>query len=317
MAYEHVLYEVSNRVATITLNRPEAMNALSPALEDEMHAALDDADADEEVRAIILTGAGRAFSAGFDIAPSDARRSRLDPSGRQLSDFLKDRWDRDTSMSERLLHLWRLNTPVIAAVNGWALGGGFWYTLACDITIASEDATFGQPEVRHISNTSFLFAALAGWKAAHRYSLTGDHFDAPEALRLGLINEIVPGDQVMTRARALAERIAKVPEPSVRLNKAITCFGWLAMGLGSAMLMNDPLSVLVHSSHNAERDRLLAAMQEGGLRAFLEARDGPFRPEPFGPKSKSERTASRECAGSGVFEPPTVTDTTRHRRIDT
>ncbi|MFI5268227.1 MAG: enoyl-CoA hydratase/isomerase family protein, partial [Chloroflexota bacterium] len=176
MAYETVLYEVSNKVATITLNRPEALNALSPKLEGEMHQALDEADVDEGVRAIILTGAGRAFSAGYDVAPREGEQSRLDPAGRQLGDFLKYRWDRDKTTSERLLHIWHLGTPVIAAVNGWALGGGFWYTLACDITLAADNATFGQPEVRHISNTTFLFAALAGWKAAHRYSLTGDHF---------------------------------------------------------------------------------------------------------------------------------------------
>ncbi len=285
MAYQHILYEVLNRVATITLNRPEAMNALTPALENEMHAALDEADGDADVRCIILTGAGRAFSAGFDIAPGEGGRSRLDPSGRQIGDYLKERWDRDKTVSDRLLHFWRLGTPVIAAVNGWCLGGGFWYMLACDMTIAADTATFGQPEVRHVSNTTFLFAALAGWKAAHRYALTGDHFDAPEALRLGIINEIVPADQLMSRTRALAERIAMVPEPSVRLNKAITCFGFIAMGLGAALLMNDPLSVLVHSSNTTDREKLFAALKEGGLRAFLEARDGPFQPEPFGPKS--------------------------------
>jgi enoyl-CoA hydratase/carnithine racemase len=285
LAYQYVLYDVSERVATITLNRPEAMNALSPGLEGEMHAALDEADADENVRAIILTGAGRAFSSGFDIAPSEERSKRQDPRNMQIADFLKFRWERDMTMSERLLHFWKLGTPIICAVNGWALGGGFWYTLACDITIAAENATFGQPEVRHISNTSFLFAALAGWKSAHRYGLTGDHFDAPEALRMGLINEIVPPDQLMPRARALAERIAKVPEPSVRLNKAVTCYGFLAMGLGSALLLNDPLSVLAHCSYNEDREKLNQIAKEGGMRAFLEARDGPFQPEPFGPRS--------------------------------
>src|SRR5579883_1061682 len=124
MANETVLYEVAQKVATITLNRPDAMNALSPTLEGEMQAALDEADADEEVRAIILTGAGRAFSAGFDIAPSEERSARNDPKGKDIAAFLKYRWDRDTTTSERLLHLWKLSKPVIAAVNGWALGGG-------------------------------------------------------------------------------------------------------------------------------------------------------------------------------------------------
>src|SRR5207247_6154022 len=119
-------------------------------------------------------------------------------------------------------------------------------------------------------------------KAAHRYGLTGDHFDAAEALRLGIVNEVVPRDRLMPTARALAERIARVPEPSVRLNKAVTCYGLLAMGLGAGMLMNAPLSALAHASYNAQPAELIAAMQQGGLQAFLEARGGGFRPGPFG-----------------------------------
>ena len=160
--------------------------------------------------------------------------------------------------------------------------------MACDITLASEQAVFAQPEVRHISNTTFLFAALAGWKAAHRYVLTGDHIDAQEAMRLGIVNEVVPADKLMQAARALAERIAKVPEPSVRLNKAVTCFGLQATGLYSGMLLNGALSALAHASHLPLRDDLLAAMRQGGMRAFLDKRDSPFRPEPFGPKSKKD-----------------------------
>jgi enoyl-CoA hydratase/carnithine racemase len=157
-------------------------------------------------------------------------------------------WDNDTKSVEKLMHIWHIGTPVIAAVNGWAMGVGFWYAMACDITIASERAVFAQPEVRHISNTTFLFAALAGWKAAHRYSLTGDHIDAQEALRIGIVNEVVPPDQLMPAARALAERIAKVPEPSVRLNKAITCYGLEAAGLRSGMALNGALSTIAHAS---------------------------------------------------------------------
>jgi len=290
MAYETILYDKSGPVLTITLNRPEALNAISPQLTLELHQALDEGDADGEVRAIIVTGAGRAFSAGYDIARRPGGKSTLDPTGSEVADFLKFWWMRDSDAVRRLTHIWHLGTPVIAAVHGWVMGGGFWYSLACDITIAADNAVFAQPEVRHISNTTFLFAALAGWKAAHRYSLTGDHFDAAEALRLGIVNEVVPQAELMPRARALAERIARVPEPSVRLNKAITCFGLQAMGIGAGMLMNVPLSNLAHASYNAERGELLAAMQTGGLKAFLEARDGAFLPEPFGPKSRPAKS---------------------------
>ncbi len=286
MAYTMILYEKAGPVVTITLNRPQSLNAINPQMTAELHGALDDAEADASVRAIILTGAGRAFSAGYDIARRPDGRSSLDPTGVEPAEFLKRWWTSDSDSTRRLLHLWHLSKPVIAAVHGWIMGGGFWYSLACDMTIAADDSVFAQPEVRHVSNTTFLFAALAGWKAAHRYALTGDHFDAAEALRLGIVNEVVPLAELLPKARAVAERIAQVPEPSVRLNKAVTCYGLLAMGLGAGMLMNIPLSNLAHASYNAQRAELLAAMQDGGLRAFLEARDGGFIPEPFGPKSR-------------------------------
>ena len=289
MPYETILYEKSDRVATITLNRPEALNAITPQMTTELHEALDAADADADVRVVILTGAGRAFSAGYAIGPRPDGGSPLDARGVEVAEFLRHWWTRDGDSTRRLLHLWQLSTPVIAAVHGWVMGGGFWYSLACDITIAADDTVFAQPEVRHVSNTTFLFAALAGWKVAHRYGLTGDHFDATEALRIGIVNEVVPAAELMTRARALAERIATVPEPSVRLNKAVTCYGLLAMGVGAGMMMNVPLSNLAHASFNAERAELLDLMKSGGLKAFLERRDGPFVPEPFGPKGKSKK----------------------------
>jgi enoyl-CoA hydratase/carnithine racemase len=285
MPHETIVYEKAGPVVTITLNRPDTLNAINPQMTAELHDALDVAESDAEVRAIILTGAGRAFSAGYDIGRRPDGKSSLDPTGVEVADFLKRWWSSDSDSTRRLLHLWHLSKPVVAAVHGWVMGGGFWYSLACDITIAADNAVFAQPEVRHISNTTVLFAALVGWKAAHRYGLTGDHFDAAEALRLGVVNEVVPRDQLLGKARALAERIARVPEPSVRLNKAVTCYGLLAMGLGAGMLMNIPLSNLAHASYNAQRGELLDALREGGLRAFLDARDGAFRPEPFGPKS--------------------------------
>jgi enoyl-CoA hydratase len=287
MSYEDLIYSVEGKVATVTLNRPERMNALSRPLEAEMRAAFDEPDADRKVRAIILTGAGAAFSAGYDQAAAPASGVRpSDPKGKSHAEYI-EHWERlDGQRIDNWTHLWSLGKPVIAAVNGWAMGGGFWWQLACDLTIASDKAVFAQPEVRHISNTSYLLTALCGWKVANRWALTGDHFDAQEAYRIGMINEVVPHDELMPRARALAERIALVPEPSIRLNKAIAMKGIQAAGLHSALLLEGALGALVHSSHNEEREKLFEAQRSKGLKAYLELRDGPFHPEPMGPKSK-------------------------------
>lgn len=280
--YEHVLYGVEGPVLTITLNRPDALNALSPDLEREFHAALDEAKTDDRVRAIIVTGAGRAFSAGYDISGDSSRRPRL-----PTSTHLKRWWDSAMKNPDMIMNVMAHPKPIIAAINGWCIGGGFWYSLACDVTISSDQATFGQPEVRMTSNTTVLFALLCGWKNAHRYALTGDHFDAPEALRIGAINEIVPHDQLMDRARELALRLAKVPSESVRLNKAITTYGLDAMGLRSALNMNGVLSAIVEAENDGpDVEHLDQAQAEGGFAAFLKARDDPFRPEPFGPRSQ-------------------------------
>src|ERR1700685_841248 len=287
MSYQDLLYGVDGKDATITLNRPERMNALSRNLDAEIHRALDEADADRNVRAIILTGNGAAFSAGYDqrAAPASGVRP-LDPQGKSHAEYI-EYWQRqDSGRVNHWTHMWGLGKPVIAAVNGWAMGGGFWYQLAPDITIASDKAVFAQPEVRHISNTTYLFTALCGWKAANRWALTGDHFDAQEALRIGMVNEVVPHDELMPRARALAQRIALVPEPSIRLNKAIAMQGMQASGVNSALLLEGALGALAHSSHSEERERLFEAQRSKGLKAYLDLRDGSFHPEPMGPESK-------------------------------
>lgn len=278
--YEHLLYERDAPIATITLNRPRQMNALSYPLEAELHAALDEAAADPDVRAIILTGSGDAFSAGYDIG---AERPEQQRHRDVLARWVETDWRHPVSM----MHIMELSKPVIAAVNGWCLGGGFWYSLACDITIASDRATFGQPEVRMISNSSFLFPALVGWKNAHRYALTGDHFDAQEALRIGAVNEVVPHEQLMERAQAMARRLAQVPPDSVRMNKALTIYGLEAMGLRNGLNVGGFISTAVHSMTDAaDVEDLYATQKAEGLRAFLQKRDGPFIPEPGGPRSQ-------------------------------
>lgn len=285
MTYEDIVYTQEGPVVVITLNRPDTLNAITPALDHELQDALRRADADPATRAIVLTGAGRAFSSGFDVG-GDPDNLPASPDGKVLADYVTWWTENESAIVEKLLDWWKLGTPIIAAVNGWAMGGGFWYQLAADITIASGRAVFAQPEVRHTSNTSFLFAALAGWKAANRYGLTGDHFDADEAYRLGVINEVTSEEELMPIAMKLANRIALVPEPSVRLNKAINMRGLLASGVEAGMHVNASLAALAQVSHGTEREEMFRLQSDGGLRAFLKARDEPFLPEPFGPKSK-------------------------------
>ena len=193
--YENILYEKQRKGALITLNRPERLNAISPDLERELHEALDEAEADPEVRAIVLTGAGRAFSSGYDISgEAEFEWPYALPKNTSAAAHL-DHWrTSDRNNMRKFLHLWELTKPVIAAVNGWCMGGGSWYANAAHMTIAAEDAVFAQPEVRHMDNTSFFWVLNAGYKNALRYALTGDHIDAEEALRIGIMNTVVPAD---------------------------------------------------------------------------------------------------------------------------
>ena len=293
--YENILYEKQRKGVVITLNRPSQMNSFNQGLRADLHAGLDEADADPEARYIILTGAGRAFSAGADMSGNvmDGGPETVWPygleEGQSVASFL-DRWrTQDRLGIKRLLHIWELGTPVISAINGWALGWGSWYALVPHITVASEEAVFGQPEVRHISNTNFIWTLLAGYKNALRYGLTGDHVDAQEALRIGLVHKVVPADQLMEECLMIGERIALVSPETVKINLAVATMGLEMMGLHNAWNLNAELSALAHTSQREEyKKKLEDAGKVGGMRAYLQERDAPFQPEPFGPRSRRD-----------------------------
>ncbi len=198
--FKEILYEKKRGGALITLNRPEAMNAISRSMIKEMHEALDDVEEDKDVRAVVLTGAGRAFSAGMDQGNRAGRRRDIHwPYGivtGQTAAEVIDSWRVDPRNFRRM---WEFGKPIIGAINGWAMGAGSWLSLFTHITLASENAVFAQPEVRHGSNTSFMWTLLGGYKNALRYGLTGDHIDAQEALRIGLVVKVVPADQLHRR----------------------------------------------------------------------------------------------------------------------
>ncbi len=288
-SYETVLYEKQRNGVLITLNRPETLNAISRQLEHDVAEALTEAEQDPEVRAIVLTGAGRAFSSGYDIGGGrpDTVWPYGMPQGWSAAQLLDDWRDRSRGETAKLLQIWELTKPVIAAVNGWCMGGGSWYALASHMTYASEDAVFAQPEIRMISNTNFFWTLNAGYKHALRYGLTGDHIDAQEALRIGLVNDVVPADDLLEHCFRVVERIALVSPETVKINLYVATMGLEMMGLRNALVLNDELSAHVQSSQREDFKReMMDAQREGGLRAFLQVRDGPFQPEPFGPRSR-------------------------------
>ena len=294
-AYENLLYEKQRNGLLITLNRPEALNALSQGLRDEIDAALEEARQDPDIRAVVLTGAGRAFSAGADIGGGGGGGETEwawpygIPEGTSLTEHYGDWRDRDRSNIESQLYRWEYPKPIIGAISGWCLGAGSWLALTCHMTIAADDAVFGQPEVRMASNSNFMWVLLAGAKNALRYALTGDHLDAQEALRIGIVNKVVPKEDLLDECFSIVERIALVPPETVKINLAVATMGLEMMGLRKALNLNAELSAMAHVSKREEFNKHLEdARKEGGLRAFLQARDTPFMPEPFGPRAKGE-----------------------------
>ncbi len=292
-SYKQILYEKRQHGVLITLNRPDALNAMSGELWEELEAALKDAKEDAEIRAVVLTGAGAAFSTGEDVSGNEAKTAW--PYGIAEGSSLVYQYDaiRDEERYRTLqsqLYRWEFPKPIIGAVSGWCFGAASWLALTCHLTIAADDAVFGQPQVRHGSNTDFIWVVLAGFKNALRYSLTGDPVDAQEALRIGLVNKVVPKAKLLEECFAIVERIARVPPETVKINLHVSTLGLEMMGLLKAWTLNAELGAMARLSKREEFNRRLEeAREKGGLRGFLEARDAPFQPEPFGSRARKEK----------------------------
>jgi len=213
MEFKNTLYEKSEGTATITINRPEVLNALNEETISEILSRLKDAKGDETVRVIVVTGAGdRAFSVGADIKMirdmDSSKAVEVSRLGHKMCDEIEE-----------------LGKPVIVAINGYALGGGLELAMACDIRIASEKARLGQPEIN--------LGLVPGWGGTQRLPrfvgkgvakemiFTGKHIDAKLAERLGLVNAVVPPDQLRSVVRELAKEIADKPPIAIRLAKEL------------------------------------------------------------------------------------------------
>lgn len=222
MEYEHLLFDVKNAVATITLNRPAQLNALNVRIGVELLDAIGRCAADAAVRVVVLTGAGRAFCAGDDLKGSGFSDQHLP--GRDVSRRYvrgEGRWP------AIVLALRDLPKPVIAAINGYAYGAGFNLALACDLRIAAASASLATPFVqRGMATGANLLHQFVGVGVAARMTLTGDPVPAAEALTLGLVTRVVPGDQLATETAALAQRFATAATAALGLTKAALYRGW-------------------------------------------------------------------------------------------
>ena len=258
--YEFIKVEKDGRVAILTLNRPESLNAINPQLHSELEGIFADVARDDDVNAVVLTGAGRAFCAGGDVKGMDARQS--DGSAR-TRDPLRG--------AKRLIHnLMDVEQPIIAAVNGHAVGLGATLALFCDIIIASENAKLGDPHVKvglvAGDGGAVIWPLLCGLAKAKEYLMTGDLMSAVEAERIGLVNHVVSPDEVMPRAMELAHRLANGPTKAIRWTK-----------LSCNKRLRDEVNLVLDASLAVESMSMLTEDHREAARAFAEKREPEFK----------------------------------------
>lgn len=267
--YTVIRYEVAERIATITLGRPDVLNAFDRALKEELLAALRQAARDRDVRVVVITGTGRAFSAGQDLKehlPTDVAGTGGGAGVTPLDIELRERYN------AIVLAIRAVEKPVIAAVNGVAAGAGMSIALACDIRIASESASFievfGRVGLIPDTGSTWFLPRLVGAAKALELIWTTDTVDAPTALALGIVNRVVPADQLVAETRALAARLAAAAPLSLALAKRAVNRA-LEVGLPEALDYEASLQGIAgRSADHAE-----------GMSAFLEKRPARFTGE--------------------------------------
>ncbi|MGH2725868.1 MAG: enoyl-CoA hydratase-related protein [Actinomycetota bacterium] len=261
MAYETVLYETSAGVATITLNRPDALNALNSTLVVELQKVLSEVAGDGDVRCVVLTGAGRGFCAGADLAELEEAYNAGDPPA--LGDMLRARYH---PVIEPIVNM---EKPVVASVNGIAAGAGASLALACDFRIASDKAKFFQAFVKvglvPDSGSTYFLPRLVGTAKATELAMLGDIIDANEALRIGMVTRVVPADDLTAETRAFAERLASGPTRAYALGKKAIRFG----AVGS-------LENALDYEADLQNQVALTADHLEGVKAFMEKREPKF-----------------------------------------
>jgi len=292
--FEQIIYEVVNKTAKITLNRPKKLNALTLQLQAELSEALWEADNDREVHSVIIKGAGRAFSAGYDLTGGGQKipvsriqsENRAYRGGRSIDD---DAWQLERGQRYRMA-LFDMHKPVIAQVHGYCLAGGTDIALLCDMVIAADDAIFGFPPARDLGalpNNMWLYNVGPQW--AKRLTLTGDTVTGSEAQSIGLILKSVPSEHLEQEVESLASRMSHIDPDLLSANKRIINTGLELMGARTLQRMAAENDVRGHNTKAASNYRNSVA--EKGLKTTLQERDAKFgdgRAKVFGPEIRDD-----------------------------
>jgi enoyl-CoA hydratase/carnithine racemase len=271
MPFETIAYETLGPVARLTLNRPERTNALNQTMLGEIDAALDAAERDGAIRAIVVRGAGAAFSSGFDLKEQMERQ----PNGvTQWRPIL--RYDFETVM-----RFWRCPKPTLAAVRGACLAGACELALACDLTIAAEDAFFGEPELKFGAGIVVMILPwIVGPKIAKEIILLGqDRISAERAREIGMVNRVVPAVELDQTALAMARNIAAVDPGLVKETKRTINQAFEARGMMQALEAALGADLLIEGEGSPDKARFMEIARRDGLRAALQWRDARFEAE--------------------------------------
>lgn len=260
--------EVSDGIARLTFNRPRQLNAFNNELMNETLVQMRRLDEDENVRVIIVTGAGRAFSAGFDLKAASERALTT-----------REEWQRQLELQfDFIMSFWNARATTIAAVNGYCLAGAFELSLACDMTIAATDAVFGEPEVRFGSGAvAMLFPWVMGPKQAKELLFTGeDRITAARALQMGFINAVVEPDELIDRAMAQARNVAAASPVSVQMTKRAVNRAYDIMGLRNALAAGLEIDADINATPTFEKQEFSRIRREQGVKAAIAWRDARF-----------------------------------------
>ena len=260
-----IRFEPRGRVGLLTLDRPERLNAISARMMDEIEAVLDAVTGDDDIGAVVVCGAGRAFCSGYDLK-DDAAKPAAD------AEAWRARLERDLDF---LLRFWSHPKPTIAAVHGYCLAGGCELAMSCDITIAEEGCHFGEPELKFGSVIiNMMMPWLIGPKLAKELLLSGDDgLSAERAERIGLVNHVVAKGTHVDEALALAARIAALDADAVIRTKTAINRGFEIMGLHDALRVGLDAAVEIESMETPSRAEFKRRVREEGLKAALAWRD--------------------------------------------